>query len=57
MLIFTPDHLGISMLDLWHCLQMSCSSVITNVGQYMKVNTKVLPYTSLYLIIPVILIF
>ena len=27
------------------------------VGQYMKVNIKVLPHTILYLIIPVILIF
>ena len=27
------------------------------VGQYMKVNTKVLPHTILYLIIPVVLIF
>ena len=27
------------------------------VGQYMKVNTKVLPHTILYLIIPGILIF
>ena len=27
------------------------------VGQYMKVNTKVLPHTILYLIIPLVLIF